>query len=89
TDFLADTSIQHTENQIDDYDGSRGEVIRKLQSMAGKQLGDQIRGAKAIVDTVNSDDPPLHLILGSDALARARQMLGELTAEINRMEKVS
>src|SRR5258708_39833101 len=39
-----------------------------LDCMAGKQIGDPVRGAAAILAAVDADTPPLQLLLGSDAL---------------------
>jgi hypothetical protein len=57
--------------------------------MAGKQLGDPDRAAQAILTAVRSDNPPLHLLLGSDALLRAQTKLDALIEEMNRWEEVT
>ena len=41
--------------------------------MAGKQIGDPDRAAQAILELVRAEQPPLHLLLGTDALRRARE----------------
>jgi hypothetical protein len=40
--------------------------------ICGKQIGDPDRAALAILAAVRADDPPLHLLLGTDALRAAR-----------------
>jgi len=89
TDFLSTRSIRHAANRVDDYAGTSGQVVAHLQRIGGKQLGDPVRGAKAILEAVESPEPPLHLILGSDSLRRAREKLRRLGEEIDRWESVS
>ncbi len=52
--------------------GARREQLRKSR---GHQPGDPHRAADAIIKAVESDDPPLHLLLGKFALDRARDTL--------------
>ena len=51
------------------YDAVVGKAARMQQDYDGKQPGDPRRGARAILEIVNSDAPPLRLALGSDASA--------------------
>ena len=48
---------------------------KQLKESSGRQPGDPIRAADAIIKAVESDDPPLHLVLGKMALDRARETL--------------
>ena len=57
--------------------------------MDGKQIGDPVRGARSILELVDSDTPPLHLLLGSDALRRAREKLDSVIDEMDRWEPVT
>jgi hypothetical protein len=78
TDFLSDHSIRKRTSWLDDYAASAGKVIERLGTQDGKQQGDPVRGAEAILTAVDSDTPPLHLLLGPDALRRAREKLDAL-----------
>jgi NAD(P)-dependent dehydrogenase (short-subunit alcohol dehydrogenase family) len=89
TDFLSDTSIRRTETKIDAYAATSGELIRRLQKIAGAQPGDPVLGARAILRAVNSTNPPLHLVLGSDAMSRMRAKLDRTINELNEWESVS
>ena len=60
-----------------------------FDSMAGKQLGDPDQAAKAILAAVYASDPPLHLLLGSDALRRAREKIDSVIEEMDRWEDVT
>lgn len=63
--------------------------MSRLDTMAGKQTGDPARAAQALLAVVNAEQPPLHLLLGSDALRRARENLDTLIEELDRWEEVT
>lgn len=52
-----------------EYDAVVGNAARMQAAYHGRQPGDPCRGAQAILAIVASDDPPLRLPLGSDAVA--------------------
>lgn len=89
TDFLSDHSIRRSEKEDDAYAESTGRSGAALAAMAGRQAGDPVLGAKAIVQAVDADEPPLHLLLGPDALRRAREKLDAVIAEIDTWETVT
>jgi hypothetical protein len=64
-------------------------MLSRLESMAGKQIGDPVRGAKAIIQAVRATEPPLNLVLGSDALKRTKDKFERFGAEIERWASVS
>lgn len=61
-------SIKESKTVIEDYDLTAGERRRKTRLNSGKQVGDPVRGAQAIIDIVGAANPPLHLVLGKPAL---------------------
>jgi NAD(P)-dependent dehydrogenase (short-subunit alcohol dehydrogenase family) len=89
TDFLSDRSIRLSAANLPDYAGTAGAARERLAAMAGKQPGDPERAAAAIIQAVDSPKPPLHLVLGSDAYRRARQMLDTFSAELEAWKAVS
>jgi NAD(P)-dependent dehydrogenase (short-subunit alcohol dehydrogenase family) len=89
TDFLTDHSICRTEAASDDYEASAGKIIDALRKTDGQQIGDPVRAARSILELVDSDTPPVHLLLGSDALRRARENLDNLIDEMDRWEPVT
>ncbi len=89
TDFLNDSSIKHTDSAIDDYEGSAGQVKKHLESMKGKQIGDPEKAAKAIIHAVDSDSPPLHLLLGSDAFNRASTNTTAFKEELEKWKQLT
>ena len=89
TDFLTDHSIRHTGGGLEDYAASVGAVVQQLRGTSGRQIGDPARGAQSILAAVDSNTPPLHLLLGSDALRRARVKIDRVIDEMDLWEKVT
>ena len=64
----AGRSLFESKIVIDDYDSTAGERRRQSRERSGKQQGDPIRAGEAIIKAVQSENPPLHLLLGQPAL---------------------
>lgn len=54
-----------------DYAGTVGEMHRLRVEMDGRQPGDPVKAARAVLEVVGLENPPLRLLLGSDALKLA------------------
>jgi NADP-dependent 3-hydroxy acid dehydrogenase YdfG len=80
TDFIA-RSLERAESHIADYDRTSGKFARFLETMAGKQPGDPAMAAEAIIAAVESDTPPLRLILGKYANEKARKKFADAERE--------
>jgi len=52
-------------------------------------MGDPAKAAKVLVELVNHPEPPIHLILGSEAVALLRQNMEARKAELEKWESVS
>ena len=89
TDFLSERSIRNAAGSIAAYAQTSGNTVRHLHEIAGKQPGNPILAARAIIEAVEAKEPPLHLVLGSDALRRARAKFQRLSEEVDRWERVS
>ena len=89
TDFLSDRSIRDAAVEIPDYAPTAGAVRAALAKMAGKQSGDPLKGVAAIFQITREPKPPLHLVLGSDALRRTRDQQAQLAADMQRFEAVA
>jgi NAD(P)-dependent dehydrogenase (short-subunit alcohol dehydrogenase family) len=89
TDFLSEHSIRGSATKLHDYAATTGASHERLAAMAGKQPGDPARAAAAIIQAVDSPTPPLHLVLGSDAYHRTRQMLDAFSADLEAWKAVS
>ena len=89
TDFLSSHSIRKSLPASDAYADSVGQTMSRLDAMAGNQSGDPARAAQALLAVVDLKQPPLHVLLGSDALRRARENLDTLIEEMDRWEEVT
>jgi len=85
----AGRSMKRAERTIADYEPSAGTFRRGLAERNGRQAGDPRKAAEAIILAVRSEEPPLHLLLGPDALRLAGEKLGALTAELLKWAPVS
>jgi len=85
----AGRSANESARQIDDYMATAGNVRAGLRSVSGKQAGDPVRAAKAIVKAVASGNPPHHLLLGNDAFEGAMAKLDELREAFTAAEAVA
>jgi NAD(P)-dependent dehydrogenase (short-subunit alcohol dehydrogenase family) len=89
TDFLSSHSIRKSGAEDAAYAASVGRLMSGFDAMAGKQIGDPDRGAQAILDLVRTEQPPIHLLLGTDALRRAREKVDAVIEEMDRWEEVT
>ncbi len=64
-----------------DYEPTVGEINRYRRAVDGQQPGDPARAARIITEIVRLDDPPLRLLLGSDALRIAGESAQARAAE--------
>jgi NAD(P)-dependent dehydrogenase (short-subunit alcohol dehydrogenase family) len=85
----AGRSLKQTLPAIDDYQGTVGARLERTATSSGKQRGDPVRAAQAIITAVEADKPPRHLVLGSIALEGIRKKLQEILAEIETWEATS
>ncbi len=81
TDF-AGRSLVTAARQIEDYDGAARDALRTLEDATSRENGDPAKAAQAILKMVESENPPMHFLLGSDALYYAGDKLGSMQAEI-------
>jgi NAD(P)-dependent dehydrogenase (short-subunit alcohol dehydrogenase family) len=88
TDFLSAHSVRKTEVDAA-YAANVGSILAAFDANDGKQIGDPERGAQAIIAAVKAENPPLHLLLGSDALRRARVKLDAMIEEMDRWEDLT
>jgi NAD(P)-dependent dehydrogenase (short-subunit alcohol dehydrogenase family) len=85
----AGRSANETRVEIADYAATAGATLRDLRDSSGKQPGDPVRAANAIIRAVESPPPPLHLLLGKDALRMAREKVEALRGDFDAWGKVT
>ena len=76
-------------NNIADYAETAGANQATIRGYSGNQPGDPVRAAKAIVQAVESENPPLNLLLGKAALKGARLKLENLKKDFDAWAEVS
>lgn len=88
TDFNG-RSLAVPDQQIDDYASTSGEFLNWIRDMDGKQPGDPNKAASAMIQAVESDNPPLRLPLGADAVSTISEKLESVKAELDAWKQVA
>lgn len=89
TDFLTGSSLRTPKNEIDSYTTARQLQTTHERDINGNQPGDPEKAALALVELANMQNPPVHLVLGSDAFEIAGDKLGNLKDEISGFKALS
>lgn len=85
----AGPSIKQSARHIDAYAATAGERRKQVGARSGKQPGDPVRAAQAIIDAALSDRPPLRLLLGKAALDLAQKKLDSMRNDFNIWESTT
>ncbi|HTH96072.1 MAG TPA: oxidoreductase [Stellaceae bacterium] len=85
----AGRSMNRAPRSIPDYDRLFDPMRARRQGYSGKQQGDPAKAARAMLQLVDAQDPPMHLLLGQDALTLVREKMADWQAEIAAWEAVT
>ncbi len=85
----AGRSMVRSARSISDYDALFDPIRRAREDKSGKQAGDPAKAAQALMAILAADNPPVHLLLGSDAVTLVRSKLDALQAEIDAWRDLS
>ena len=85
----AGRSLKKASQQIPEYVQTAGAFRERITGRSGKQAGDPVRAGEAIIKALESDNPPLHLVLGLIALETARTKIEKLSMELDAWEETS
>lgn len=85
----AGRSANNSKIVIDDYKETAETNKNNIRGYSGKQPGDPVRAAKAMVAVVESANPPLRLLLGEAALKGARNKLELLKKDFDTWAETS
>jgi hypothetical protein len=78
-----------SERAIGDYDALFNPIRAAREEKSGNQAGDPVRAAQALLKLIESDNPPVHILLGTDALRLVRTHLTKLLEQIAAWEPLS
>jgi NAD(P)-dependent dehydrogenase (short-subunit alcohol dehydrogenase family) len=78
----AGRSMIRAPRSVPDYDTLFDPIRAARQAKSGRQTGDPARAAKALRAVLDSDDPPLHLVLGADALPQIERGQHQLAGDV-------
>lgn len=81
-------SATYTDRTIADYSESGHKRMEFISGINGKQQGDPRRGSQAMIDLVELENPPVHLLLGNPAHETQLKKLERFKNEILEFEYV-
>jgi NAD(P)-dependent dehydrogenase (short-subunit alcohol dehydrogenase family) len=89
TDFLSADSYATGATVLEAYEPTVGRIRAAASHIHGSQPGDPAKLAKVVLLLVYSQNPPVHLPVGRDAVAAFRNKVATMEAEVNAWESVS
>jgi NAD(P)-dependent dehydrogenase (short-subunit alcohol dehydrogenase family) len=89
TELLTKESTNFAPHTIDDYAETRTQQEDYWTGQNGKQAGDPVKLAKALVTIASEEKPPLRFIAGADAVQTAEQVANTLQAQTNAYRELS
>jgi NAD(P)-dependent dehydrogenase (short-subunit alcohol dehydrogenase family) len=88
TDFIG-RSLDRAATSMEAYQPTVGKFLQFLNTIEGKQPGDPDKAAQVLIQVVNSEKPPLRLVLGKYAYSKFRQKIASLTQELDDWEAIA
>src|SRR3954467_4121088 len=85
----AGRSMTRAARTIDDYDDLFVPIREARQKASGNQLGNPAKAGEAVVHIASVDQPPAHLVLGSDALRLVTAARNAVDEDIRAWETLS
>jgi NAD(P)-dependent dehydrogenase (short-subunit alcohol dehydrogenase family) len=85
----AGRSMVRAARRIADYDTLFEPIRQARLAKCGRQAGDPSKAAEVLLRIVTAENPPVHLLLGTDALKLVRDKIDALKSEIDEWEEVS
>jgi NAD(P)-dependent dehydrogenase (short-subunit alcohol dehydrogenase family) len=89
TEFLSTDSYTVTENVLDAYASTVGQMRVAADQLHGTLPGDPAKLAQVVMELANSENPPLHLPVGKDSFASFREKITAMEAELNAWENIA
>ncbi|WP_134090293.1 SDR family NAD(P)-dependent oxidoreductase [Olivibacter sp. XZL3] len=89
TNFLLKGSLRLAEKSIAEYKEARELETIHQEQIPGNQPGDPEKAASVLIQVAESDQRPLHLFLGTDALNMAKNKIETLKEQLTANEQLS
>jgi len=89
TDFLSAESIRFGAHAVADYDDRRAALQTSFEQRNGKQPGDPVKLAEAVVQLAGEPEPPLRFVAGSIAVDSISAKLVEMQTELDHWRPLS
>ena len=89
TDFLTGGSLRTPKSEINEYTAARELQVAHENDINGNQPGDPEKAALALIELAAMENPPVHLVLGSDAFNIAGNKLNVIQKEISEFKMLS
>jgi NAD(P)-dependent dehydrogenase (short-subunit alcohol dehydrogenase family) len=89
TNFTSIDSYQTSDIILDAYQETVGSVRGLIGQLHGNQPGDPAKLAQVIIKLAESENPPLHLPIGKDAVAAFRTKTAQMEKEVDEWEAIS
>lgn len=83
TNFLDSGSMTVPENPITEYSAARAVEAKHKEEINGNQPGDPDKAATAFIQLAEMQKPPVHFVMGTDAVGLAREKMKMLNEDIN------
>ncbi|RSM87496.1 oxidoreductase [Kibdelosporangium aridum] len=85
----AGRSMVRTQRSIQDYDTLFEPIRAARQAASGNQLGNPAKAAEAVMKVLEAGKPPVHLVLGSDALRLVTAGRSAVDKDLHEWEELS
>lgn len=89
TDFLTPESLRIGDNAVADYDERRAQIRASFEQRNGRQPGDPVKLAEAIVHLASVAKPPTRFTAGSIAVKAADAKFAGMQAELDHWRSLS
>jgi len=88
TDFLTPESLRFAAVEVADYDDRRAQMRASFEQRNGKQAGDPVRLAEAIVTLSREAAPPMRFAAGAMAVSAMDAKVASLKSELDRWREL-
>ena len=89
TEFLEGTSFSGPDKEIADYKAAHEVLDMHAKSINGNQAGSPEKAAEALIKVSELQNPPLHLMLGTDAYGMAEKKMEIMKKEMAENQGIS